>query len=458
MLSHEAVRGSRPESRERSSFMSRYPALQSPGRDAEEDEMRDLWAAGVHGIVRPSTSESMLHRPGMIGFVCTDLSDMRAVADDRAVAGSLLPEQHELRTLSYSLAPEPERGGNVYHGVGHGGRSEMFWNRLSSYYSAGDDPVRAQTPGLPESPTHRRVGTPELTHHADLDERSSKAVLPLRDERATTPPHMRKKSSFFKCTDGRASHELKPVGAKPLGGYSKSSSHRQSLQELHRVRGGQYSRGEPRKCPTSPVRHRDPNERQRQHPGGDSPTRSVSSFGGDARGRLSSNCCPFTTSHKEVVFEDCQPGATYEAWLEVTNASNSAVRMKVSAPSEKRFAQSKTRRHGVVAAGLTSLLHIRFEPGQDTTHGEVVNDSIRFDAPAGEWMVVPLRATMVPRTATENEGNIVGGNVAAYTDGGDSGGTRQFGSSGGGQSFFAGQSVGEYFGQMVAICITIDEF
>ena len=222
------------------------------------------------------------------------------------------------------------------------------------------------------------------------------------------------------------------------------ASHRQSLQELHRRRGGQYSRGEPRKCPTSPVRHRDPNERQRQHPGANSPNRSVSSFGGDARGRLSSNSCPFTTSHKEVVFEDCEPGATYEAWLEVTNTSNSAVLMRVSAPSEKRFAQSKTRRHGVVAAGLTSLLHIRFEPGQDTVHGEVVNDSIRFDAPAGEWMVVPLRATMVPRTATEDEGHIVGGNVAAYTDGGEFSGSRQFGTSG----FAPGQSVDEYFGQM----------
>ena len=176
MLSHEAVRGSRPESRERSSFMSRYPALQSPGREADEDGMRNSWA-GAHGgggIIRPSTSESMLHRPGTsgsMGFICTDLSDMRAVADGRELAGSLSPEQHELHNLSFDYPPEPERGGNVYHGKGHGGRSEMFWNRLSSYYSADDHPVRAQTPGLPESPKHRRVGTPELTHHADLDER-----------------------------------------------------------------------------------------------------------------------------------------------------------------------------------------------------------------------------------------------------------------------------------------------
>ena len=440
MLSHEAVRGSRPDSRERQSFMSRYPALQSPGREADD--------AVFGGGVRPSTSESMLHRPpSSSGFVCTQLSDLRAEEYERQQQGSLSPEQHELRNLSYSREAAPARAGNVYYGKGPG-RSDLFWNRLSSYYSAEDHPVRSQAPGLPESPgqRQRRAGTPELTHHAVLDERGTKAVLPLRDERATTPPHMRKKSSFFKCTDGRAGHEVKPVGADRV---KRAPSHRKSLQNLHRSRAGQYSRGEPRKCPTSPVRHRDPNERLRQAPG--SPEQSMtsfrsSSFGGPANGALSSNCCPFKTSHKFVVFEDCEPGATYEAWLEVTNISGNAVLMKVSAPSDKRFARSKTRRHGVVAPGLTSLLHICFESGADTVHGEVINDSIRIDAPAGEWMIVPLRATMAPRSASEHEGHIVGGNVAAAVA--ESGLGSSIG-DGRASGFFApGQSVGEYFGEM----------
>lgn len=442
MLSHEAVRGSRPDSRERQSFMSRYPALQDPGREADD----------VLGGVRPSTSDSMMYRPPSRGFVCTQLSDLRATEFQRQQAGTLSPEQHELQNLSYDREPQRVRPGNEYYGK-RPGRSDMFWNRLSSYYHDDGQPLRSQTPGLPESPKQqqRRCGTPELTHHAVLDERGAKAVLPLRSERATTPPHMRKKSSFFKCTDGRAAHEVQPVGASK---QKRTPSHRKSLQNLHRSRAGQYSRGEPRKRPTSPVRHRDHTELARKRVPG-SPDQSMSSFrssNAGAGGRvLKSNCCPFRTSHKIVIFEECQHGAKYEAWLEVTNASKNAILMKVSAPSDKRFANSKTRRHGVVAPGLTSLLHICFEAGSETVHGEIVNDSIRIDAPAGEWMTIPLRATMAPRSATEDEGHIVGGNVAvAMAETHQRLGSRiVFGNGSRESSFFApGQSVEEYFGEM----------
>jgi hypothetical protein len=435
MLSHEAVRGSRPDSRERQSFMSRYPALQNPGREASD----------LFGGVRPSTSDSMMHRPQSRGFVCTQLSNLRATEFQRQQEGTLSPEQHELRNLSYDCEPERARVGNEYYGK-RPGRSDMFWNRLSGYYHDDGHPLRSQTPGLPESPKQqqRRCGTPELTHHAVLDERGAKAVLPLRSERATTPPHMRKKSSFFKCTDGRAAHEVQPM---VVGRQKRAPSHRQSLQNLHRSRAGVYSRGEPRKCPTSPVRPRDQTELSRKLQG--SPNRSMISFASsrssDGLGRVTkSNCCPFRTSHDVVVFEECQHGATYEAWLEVTNGSKNAVLMKVSAPSDKRFANSKTRRHGVVAPGLSSLLHIRFEAGSETVHGEIINDSIRIDAPAGEWMIVPLRATMAPRSATEDEGHIVGGHLSQQL-----GSAIGIGSGGRESSFFApGQSVEEYFGEM----------
>ena len=435
MLSHEAVRGSRPDSRERQSFMSRYPALQNPGREASD----------LFGGVRPSTSDSMMHRPQSRGFVCTQLSNLRATEFQRQQEGTLSPEQHELRNLSYDCEPERARVGNEYYGK-RPGRSDMFWNRLSGYYHDDGHPLRSQTPGLPESPKQqqRRCGTPELTHHAVLDERGAKAVLPLRSERATTPPHMRKKSSFFKCTDGRAAHEVQPM---VVGRQKRAPSHRQSLQNLHRSRAGVYSRGEPRKCPTSPVRPLDQTELSRKLQG--SPNRSMISFASsrssDGLGRVTkSNCCPFRTSHDVVVFEECQHGATYEAWLEVTNGSKNAVLMKVSAPSDKRFANSKTRRHGVVAPGLSSLLHIRFEAGSETVHGEIINDSIRIDAPAGEWMIVPLRATMAPRSATEDEGHIVGGHLSQQL-----GSAIGIGSGGRESSFFApGQSVEEYFGEM----------
>ena len=440
MLSHEAVRGSRPDSRERQSFMSRYPALQSPGRE-ESDALSG---------VRPSTSESMLHRPASRGFVCTQLSDLRATATRRQQEGTLSPEQHELRNLSYDCEPEQPRKCNEYYGK-RPGRSDLFWNRLSSYYHDDGQPLRAQAPGLPESPKQqqRRCGTPELTHHTVLDERGTKAVLPLRNERATTPPHMRKKSSFFKCTDGRAAHEVQPMG----DGKSKRAPHRKSLQNLHRRRAGQYSRSEPRTKPTSPVRHRDQTELARKVAG--SPDRSMTSFGSSNSGGMGrvkrSNCCPFRTSHEVVIFEECQPGAMYEAWLEVTNTSKNAILMKVSAPSDKRFAKSKTQRHGVVAPGLSSLLHIRFEAGSETVHGEIISDSIRIDAPAGEWMIVPFRATMAPRSATEDEGHIVGGSVAVAMAETHQrlGSSIGIGSGGRASSFFApGQSVEEYFGEM----------
>lgn len=421
--------------------MSRYPALQSPGREAED----------VFSGVRPSTSESMMHRPLSRGFVCTQLSDLRANEFKRQQEGTLSPEQHELSNLSYSSETEPVREGNEFYGK-RPGRSDMFWNRLSTYYRDDGHPLRSSTPGLPESPKQqrRRCGTPELTHLAVLDERGTKAMLPLRAERATTPPHMRKKSSFFKCTDGRAAHEPQPMTA---GKQKRMPSHRKSLQNLHRSRAGQYSRGEPRKCPTSPERHRDHTELSRKVLG--SPEQSMNSFRsstlGAAREATRSNSCPFRTSHRVVTFEECQQGSTYEAWLEVTNASNNAIPMKVSAPSDKRFAKSKTRRHGVVAPGLSSLLHICFVPGSETVHGEIVNDSIRIDAPAGEWVTVPLRATMAPRSASEDEGHIVGGSVAVAM----AEAHQRFGSSIGvssgdrGSSFFApGQSVEEYFSEM----------
>jgi hypothetical protein len=181
----------------------------------------------------------------------------------------------------------------------------------------------------------------------------------------------------------------------------------------------------------------------------------MTSFGSSISGGMGrvkrSNCCPFRTSHEVVIFEECQSGATYEAWLEVTNASKNAILMKVSAPSDKRFAQSKTQRHGVVAPGLSSLLHIRFEPGSETVPGEIITDSIRIDAPAGEWMIVPFRATMAPRSATEDEGHIVGGSVAVAMAGTHQrlGSSIGIGSGGRESSFFApGQSVEEYFGEM----------
>lgn len=441
MLSHEAVRGSRPDSRERRSFMSRYPALQNPGHQASD------YLDGV----RPSTSESMMHRPPSSGFVCTQLSDLRATEFRRQQEGTLSPEQHELGKLKYGCESEVTRAGNEYYGK-RPGRSDMFWNRLSTYYHDDAQPLRSVTPGLPESPKQqqRRCGTPELTHHVVLDERGTKAVLPLRVERARTPPHMRKKSSFFKCTDGRAAHEVQPM---VTGRRNEVPSHRKSLQNLHRSRAGQYSRGEPRQRPTSPVRHRDPTEFARKFSG--SPDRSMTSFRSSSSSNLgrvtSSNCCPFRTSHNAVVFEECQRGAMYEAWVEVTNTSKNAIPMKVSAPSDKRFAKSKTRRHGVVAPGLSSLLHIRFEAGSETVYGEIITDSIRIDAPAGEWMTVPLRATMAPRHATEDEGHIVGGSVAVAMAATHQRLGSEIGLGCGAResSFFApGQSVEEYFGEM----------
>ena len=104
--------------------------------------------------------------------------------------------------------------------------------------------VRSATPGLEDSRVSRSRPSSVNAYQ--------RAQLPMASERATTPPHMRKRASFFRCTDGRAgSDALAPALAERR---SPSPSHRQSLQNLHRVRSGQYSRGEERKPPTSPPR------------------------------------------------------------------------------------------------------------------------------------------------------------------------------------------------------------
>ena len=295
---------------------------------------------------------------------------------------------------------------------------DVLWRRLSEYYT---EPglVRSATPGLEDSRVSRSRPSSVNAYQ--------RAQLPMASERATTPPHMRKRASFFRCTDGRAgSDALAPALAERR---SPSPSHRQSLQNLHRVRSGQYSRGEERKPPTSPPRL----ERALRD--------EVMSDTGQLLGACASNHCPFTTSHSAVVFEDCEPGATYEAWVEVTNASRAAAMLDVSATSEPRFAQSVTRRHAVVAPGLSALLHIKFEPGDSASSvpGEVVCDSIRLDAPAGEYRIVPIRATMAPRRADEPEADIVGGSVAEAAAEGQW-------SLGGSSGFAPGQSVEEYFG------------